>query len=101
MKTKKCSNCHIVKSYDEFRKHKSYKDGYTNKCSDCIQRNKDVREILANGGKLNLSPTRPTVIQRNIEKKNYWNEIIVYLEEIEQEENEFFGREIAKLAIGL
>lgn len=35
--SKECSKCNIVKSYDNFYKHKGYKDGYGSYCKLCYK----------------------------------------------------------------
>ena len=37
METKQCKQCNIVKPFDDFAKHKHYKDGRLNKCHECIK----------------------------------------------------------------
>ena len=45
---KKCINCKEIKKISEFHKDKGCKDGYKNKCKDCI-REYDRRRIVLGG----------------------------------------------------
>ena len=52
-KEKKCHKCNIVKSIENFSKHKTTADGYDNRCRDCVKILRDsIKKKLKEENKL-------------------------------------------------